>query len=101
MSELGMIDRSKPENRVKHIVENAAPGSGHMQVCNPSPCTGYFETALKPGDPIRAGELIGTVYPLDGSTPQALRSVQTGLMLVLRTFPKVLAGESVGVVLEV
>ncbi len=100
MAELGFLDRARPENCVQHIVENATPGSGHMQVCNPAPCSGYFETMLRPGDPIQAGELIGTVYPLDGSVPHPIRSVQNGLVLVLRTFPKILQGESAGVILD-
>lgn len=100
MSELGMISRENPASRIQYVVENPTPGSGHMQICNPSPCTGYFEAALKLGDSIRSGDLIGTVYPLDGSTPDPIRSVQTGILLVMRTFPRVLAGESVGVVLE-
>ena len=100
MSELGMLSRAKPAIRIQHAVENATPGSGHMQVCNPSPCTGYFEAALKLGDPVHSGDLIGTVYPLDGSAAHPIRAVQTGIVLVLRTFPKVLAGESVCVILD-
>src|SRR5262249_52866772 len=46
MSELGMLDRQFPLNRVEHIIENPEPNSGHMQVCNPSPVTGYFESAV-------------------------------------------------------
>jgi predicted deacylase len=101
MSELGMLDRPKPLDRVQYVVENPSPGSGHMQVCNPSPCNGYFDSVLKPGDRILCGDLLGTVYPLDGGEPQSIRSTQSGIVLVLRTFPKVLAGESVGVILEV
>ena len=100
MAELGLLDRQAAVSRIQHVVENPAPGSGHMQVCNPAPCTGYFETLLKPGDPIRTGQLIGRVYPLDHSSPQPIVSIQSGIVLVLRTFPRVQAGESVGVILD-
>ncbi len=100
MASLGMLDRENPHSRVQHIVENPQPGSGHMQVCNPAPCTGYFETRLKPGDPIQPDDLIGMVHPLDHSAPSPIRSTQSGIILVLRTFPKVIEGESVGVVLD-
>jgi predicted deacylase len=99
MADLGMLDRKQPTCRVEHLVENPLPGSGHMQVCNPAPCSGYFETAMKPGDPIQIGQLIGMVHPLDHSPPSPIRSTQSGIILVLRTFPKVIQGESVGVVL--
>ncbi len=100
MSELGMLDWAQPPNRVKHVVENPDPGSGHMQVCNPSPITGYFETRVKLGDAVRAGDQLGTVHPLDGGAPSVIAATQSGIVLVLRTFPRVRAGESVGVVME-
>lgn len=100
MSELGMLDRAPPADRVRHVVENAEPNSGHMQICNPSPATGYFETSVKLGDPIRVGDPLGTVHPLDGGRPTTIAATQSGIVLVLRTFPRVRAGESVGVVME-
>lgn len=100
MLELGMLTRRQFSNRTQHIVEDPEPNSGHMQVCNPSPITGYFESHVKLGQAIRRGDSLGTVYPLDDSPPATIRSEQAGLVLVLRTFPRVCAGESVGVVLE-
>ena len=101
MSELGMLDRRSIPNRVEHVVENPEPNSGHMQVCNPSPITGYFESHVKLGQTIFHGDLLGVVYPLEGGPPAPIRSEQTGLALVLRTFPRVRSGESVGVILEI
>lgn len=100
MSELGLLDRVRPVNRVEHVIENPQPNSGHMQVCNPSPIAGYFETNVKLGEAVRAGDPLGTVHPLDGSQPSIITVTQSGIVLVLRTFPRVHAGESVGVVLE-
>lgn len=100
MTELGMLSRKKPENRIQHVIENPSPNSGHMQICNPAPCSGYFQTSLQLGDPIQAGELIGKVFPLDHGEPQPIYATQSGIVLVLRTFPRVLQNESVGVVLE-
>lgn len=101
MAELGMLDRADPQDRVKCVVEDTTPGSGHMQVCNPAPCTGYFSTSLQPGDEIRSGDVMGVVLPLDQSEPKPIMSEQSGIVLVLRTFPRVQQGDSVGVVLEV
>jgi predicted deacylase len=99
LAELGLWQHPLPADRVLHVVENPQPGSGHMQVCNPSPCTGYFHTLLKPGDSIVAGDLLGHVFPLDNSDAMPIHAVETGLVLVLRTFPRVVAGDSVGVIL--
>ena len=100
MSALGMLERPAPPSQVKHVIENPQPNSGHMQVCHPSPATGYFQTNVKLGDPIQAGELFGTVFPLDGSPSQPILADCTGMVLVLRTFPRIKAGESAGVILE-
>ena len=101
MSVLGMLDRERPARRLIHFVEDSQPNAGHMQVCNPSPVTGYFETHVKLGDAVRQGDPLGTIYPLDGSAPAVVKATQSGIVLVLRTFPRVHVGESVGVVLEV
>ena len=100
MSELGMLNRERPASQVHHLVEDAQPNAGHMQICNPSPATGYFETNVRPGDAVRVGDRLGTIFPLDGSPSLPITATQSGIVLVLRTFPRVRAGESVGVVLE-
>jgi predicted deacylase len=100
MAELGMLDREPANDRVERIVENPKPGSGHMQACNPSPITGYFEPAVSLGDEIKVGDLLGTVFNTVGSDRRMIAAAQSGIVLVLRTFPRVHAGESVGVILE-
>jgi predicted deacylase len=100
MSELGLLDRLAPVNRVEHTIENPTPGSGHMQVCNPSPVTGYFETAVGVGDVIMRGDLLGKVFDLKNHSPHEIRSPHGGIVITLRTFPRVHEGESVGVVAE-
>jgi predicted deacylase len=100
MSELGVLDRERPPNRIKHIVENPQPDSGHMQVCNPSPVSGYFETHVALGDIVQQGDKLGMVYPLDGSSPRTITTPHSGVVVVLRTFQGVHIGTSVGVVME-
>jgi predicted deacylase len=100
MSMLGMLDRSPTEDRVERVVEDPRPGSGHMQVCHPSPITGYFEPVVELGDAVQAGDLLGTVFNLTGSDRQTITAQQAGIVLTLRTFPRVHEGESVGVIVE-
>jgi len=97
---LGMIDGAIPACRVEHTVEDPRPDSGHMQVCNPSPLAGFFEPAVELGSRIKAGELIGTVTDLLATELREIRSGQSGIVLVLRTYSRVLEGDSVGVVFE-
>lgn len=100
MAELEMIGPREFESRILHTVEDDRPGAGHMQVCNPSPMTGYFEPVVKLGDEILAGEPIGTVCDVLGDRVETITSQQSGIVLVLRTFPRVRKGETVGLILE-
>lgn len=100
MAMLGMLNREPPECRVVRIVEDPRPNSGHMQVCNPSPMTGCFEPAVTLGDQVQSGELLGTVFDLTGSVRQTVLAQHSGIVLTLRTFPRIHEGESVGVILE-
>lgn len=100
-AEIGMLEVAKPECRVRFVVEDERPASGHLQVCHPSPLTGCFEPAVGLGDPITKGAEVGTVYSVDDTSSIVVTSDHDGIVLMLRTFPRVNKGESVGVVLEV
>lgn len=100
MARLGMIAARDPVAREQRVVEDSRPASGHLQINNPSPLTGIFLPAVTLGDTVRAGDLLGTVLDVTGVTAHEVRAVQSGILLVLRTFSRVLIGESVGVILE-
>ena len=96
---LKMTDRPYSDVPVQRIIEDPRPDSGHLQVSNPSPVDGFFEAAVQPGDEIDAGSLIGMVIDLRNEVAHQIRSQESGIVLMLRTFPRVRAGDSVGVVL--
>ena len=99
MAELEMLNRVPPETAVRHVVEDDAPESGHLQVCHPSPVNGYFDASVALGDTVKAGQPLGTVYELATDKAHIIPADRSGIMLMLRTFPRVLKGETVGVVL--
>ncbi|WP_417850689.1 succinylglutamate desuccinylase/aspartoacylase family protein [Thalassoglobus sp.] len=100
MGALEMIERTSPPSRIEYVVEDRRPDSGHLQICNPSPVDGYFETAVGLGEKISTGDLLGTVFCLKDHNSYPVNSDQNGIVLTLRTFPRVLAGQSVAVILE-
>lgn len=100
MIELGMLDGTVASVGEPLLVEDGRPGSGHMQVNHPSPCDGFFEPAVKLGDRIRAGDLLGTVCDALGQRVERIESRYTGLVIVLHTFPTIAANDSVAVVME-
>ena len=99
MAELGMLRRNSPASLIRYLVEDDTPNSGHMQVCNPSPVTGYFDPAVRLGDLVRRGDLLGTVVSMDG-TKTRVTADQNGLVIMLRTFPRISEGQSLCVVMD-
>lgn len=100
MTELELLNHPRASSNVRYVVEDDAPASGHLQVCNPSPVTGMFIPCVSPGDTVEAGQSLGTVYSLDDGNPSELKAENSGLVLMVRTFPRVLKDQSVGVVIE-
>lgn len=100
MGELGMIDFKRPHDHTRYFVEDARPDAGHMQICHPSPVDGFFEAAVELGDYVEAGESLGEVSDLLGKEHHPILAENSGVMIVLRTFPRVREGESVGVVMD-
>ncbi|MDE0734200.1 MAG: M14 family metallopeptidase [Pirellulaceae bacterium] len=100
MESLEMIDHEPPASRIRHIVEDRRENSGHMQICHRSPLTGYFEPAVQLGEHITAGAPLGTVSDLLGEKREVVSAEQTGLVLVLKTFPRVEQEDALAVILE-
>lgn len=100
MGEFGMLERPQPPSRVQHRIEDDRPGAGHLQVCNPSPLTGFFEAAVSLGDVVAPGDLLGTVCDVLGERVESVASQQAGMVLCLRAFARVQAGDSLAVIVE-
>lgn len=100
MSELGMLDREPPASRVEHTVDDFRESAGHMQIRNPAPITGFFEPLVQLGGSVKVGEPLGTVTDILGDNVLAAPSQETGTVIVLRTFSRVHAGDTLAVILE-
>jgi predicted deacylase len=101
LAELGIIgDEVVPPPGAPLVVEDARPGSGHMQVQHPAPEDGFFEPAVTLGGRVRKGDILGTVSDALGHDVVPIAADRRGVVLVLRALPRVVAGEGVAVVLE-
>ena len=100
MSHLKIIDRPQPVQKVAEIIEDKRPESGHMQICNPSPISGFFEAAVELGQNIMVGDRIGKVFKVDGGEASEVLSSQNGKVIVLRIHPRVKKGEMTAVIAE-
>jgi predicted deacylase len=100
MAELGMLERQPPASRVERTVEDFRESAGHMQIRNPAPITGFFTPLVQLGGSVTAGEPLGTVTDILGDNVITAPAQETGIVIVLRTFSRVLAGDTLAVILE-
>ena len=100
MRELGMLDQQAPASRIKYVVEDDRPSAGHLQIRNPSPITGLFEPQVELGDRVQAGQPLGAVSDVFGEQVVTVPSNESGIVLCLRAFARVLEGDALAVVLE-
>lgn len=97
---LEMLDRPQPASRVQVTVEDDRPNVGFLQLGHPAPKEGCFIPDVKLGDRVQAGDRLGTLSNLSGTEVVEISAAQSGLVIVLRTFPSVAVGDSLAVVLE-
>jgi predicted deacylase len=101
MRELKMIGGDAPISRIAHVVEDNRANSGYLQIKHPAPATGYFETAVNLGQTVRKGELLGRLLADSlGEHAYEIHADHSGIVICLSTFPRVMQGSSVAVVLE-
>ncbi len=100
MAAFNMIDRPLPDSNVKWVVEDNQPDSGHMQICNPAPIDGLFQPCVAAGHCVQCGEAVGTLLNTESGESHIMSAPHDGVIIVLRTFPKVRAGQSLFVILQ-
>jgi predicted deacylase len=103
MVELSMLRpaRRGGASRVKFVVHDDRPNSGHMQLSHPSPADGFFAAAVKLGDVIEAGQPLGEIVDALGEAPVAVAAASSGMVAVLRTFAPVNRGDALATLIEV
>jgi len=101
MSVLGMIDRTHLDSYIEYVVEDERPNAGHMQIHNPSPIAGFFEPSVTLGQLVREGVELGTVSDVTGKDVRKVTCPHNGIVLTLRTRPRVEEGEFLAVIVDV
>lgn len=98
---LGMLDRAAPEGGVLYTVEDDRDGAGHLQVQHPAPAAGYFEPSVQLGDFVEHAQPLGQVVDVLGRQRHDVPAAESGRVLLLRTFPRVSAGDTLAVILPI
>jgi predicted deacylase len=100
MGELQMIERKLAESKIEKIVEEDFNGAGLLTDDYLSPCDGLFQSAVSLWDDVEKGSVIGTVSDISGENVAQIKSTQTGKVICLRVFARVLKGDSLCHILD-
>ncbi|WP_339728617.1 M14 family metallopeptidase [uncultured Gimesia sp.] len=100
MSELGLLDLDVEPKPVLFHVEDDRKESGHLQLQNHAPVSGFFEPAVQLMDQVQVGDHLGTICSKTGDIVTPVTASQTGVILGLRTLPYVKQDEWLAVILE-
>jgi predicted deacylase len=82
------------------FVEDQRPGAGHLQVQHRAPIGGFFEPSRGVGDRVEEGQPVGVIRDRFGQTRHTLQASRSGMIVFLRTFPRVLCGDALCMILE-
>jgi predicted deacylase len=98
---LSMIELPAPPSRLVHQVEDRRLGSGYLQVRHPAPFDGVFMPDVVVGQPIRQGEVLGTLLDPSSGRSVEIQAECSGIALMLHVAPRVKLGTGLAVILEI
>lgn len=101
LTHLGLLAGRVEVPPPRWVVEDDRPQAGFLQVQNRAPVGGLFEPEVDVLAEVRKGQRLGAIRDALGKVRHVVEATHTGLVVFLRTFPRVLAGDAVCTVLEV
>lgn len=91
MRHLGMVDGTpEPRPKTHHLV-----GDGNLDHVQVAPTAGFFRAGVGLLDHVETGQEIGVVRDFAGATVATIRAAQAGVVIMLRRFHRVHAGDRV------
>jgi predicted deacylase len=97
---LGITSDPPRPHRPLCVVEDDRPDAGYLQGQLRAACGGLFRPAVRLGQQVKQGELFGTIAGPVGETMATATVPASGRVVFLRTFPRVVAGDPLGTVME-
>jgi predicted deacylase len=103
MDHLGMLTERYLSGAARFFAEQQEAGSGHLQVCHPSPDNGVFVPLVELGEKIDAGSVLGHLHPDHGLDTNVLPicAENSGRVISLRSLPRVNSGDGLAVIVDV
>jgi predicted deacylase len=99
LGHLGITDDTAGEGEPR-VIEDRTENAGFLQRQMRAPIGGLFDPAVRPGETVQPGQPIGAVRDPVGGIRHTALAPHAGIVVFLRTFSRVLAGDPLCCVLE-
>lgn len=100
MRSLHMLEEPESTAIQPEVIEDSRPQSGHMQVANPSPVSGFLKIKVDLGQRVSPGDLLAEITADVDRSVYPVRSQQSGTVVVLRDMLTVRKDDSIAVIAE-
>jgi predicted deacylase len=100
LTHLGLLAGRVQVSEPRWLIEDDRPQAGFLQVQNRAPVGGLFEAEVDVLAEVKKGQRLGAIRDALGAVRHVVEATHSGLVVFLRTFPRVLAGDPVCTVLE-
>ncbi len=101
LKHLDMVPEAPPAQPPRWVVEDDRPGAGFLQVQNRAPVSGFFAAEVGVLAQVEQCQRVGAILDPHGQELVAVKATCTGLVVFLRTFPRIHAGEPLCTVLQI
>lgn len=101
LKRFGFLKGGLPQTKPQPTRIATEVGEAHIQTHHPAEATGLFIRAVGPGDTVRKGSVIGTIHPLDGSTPVKVKASRAGTVVSLMRKGGITTGEAIATVVPI
>jgi predicted deacylase len=100
MKHLCMLRGPEENGAGQEVIEDWRSASGHMQVCNRAPVSGFLRPKVSLGQQVTRGDLLAEIISETGTEQHQVVSQQAGKVVVVREYPRINHGNSVAVIAE-
>jgi predicted deacylase len=94
LAHLGLTRGADAAPEPRRVIEDDGPQSGFLQVQNRAAVGGFFAAEVAVAETVRQGQRLGVIRDALGAVRQEVFAPRAGLVVFLRTFPRVLAGDA-------
>jgi predicted deacylase len=95
LKHLGIVADAPAAQGVSLVIEDNRPGAGFLQVQTRAPVGGFFESDVTVSQRVQRGQILGRIRDPLGAVLHEVAACDDGMVVFLRTFSRVQAGDAV------